>query len=77
MRTTARRRRASCSSVLLDGEAGVDHRAEAGTTRLDLFTGSDCMGALYNRTSGASTLHNINLGTVGIGNGTLSYRVSW
>lgn len=47
------------------------------TATLDLYTGSNCTGALYVRTSGVNTSHNINLGTVGIGTGTLSYRVSW
>ena len=56
-------------SVVLFGNAGNQ-------TTLFLWTDSDCVGfAPYSRTSGANGSHDINLGTVGIGICTVSYKV--
>lgn len=58
------------SSVRLDGQASVE-------TTLQMYTGTGCSGAVYTRYAGANTVHDIELSTVGIGDGTRSYKITW
>jgi hypothetical protein len=58
------------NSVLLDGQASSE-------TTLRMYTGTNCTGAVYTRSAGANTVHNIELSTVGIGSDTRSYKITW
>jgi hypothetical protein len=58
------------NSVRLDGQASVE-------TTLKMYTGQNCSGTTYVRYAGASTVHNIEGSTVGIGDGTRSYKITW
>jgi hypothetical protein len=58
------------SSVRLDGQASVE-------TTLKMYTGQNCSGSVYTRYAGANTVHDIEGSTVGIGDGTRSYKITW
>ena len=46
-------------------------------TNIYMYTGSNCTGTMYNRYTGAGTVHDINLDTVGIGSNLVSYKITW
>jgi hypothetical protein len=58
------------ASLALYGQAGEE-------TTIDMYTGSNCSGSEYTRDAGAGTVHNINLDTVGIGSGLVSYKITY
>jgi hypothetical protein len=42
-----------------------------------MYTGSNCTGTMYSRSTGAGSVHDINLDTVGIGSNLVSYKITW
>ena len=44
---------------------------------IDMYTGANCSGSMYNRYTGNGTVHDINLDTVGIGSNLVSYMITW
>jgi hypothetical protein len=67
------------SSVGLPGTArsAILNGLQTESPTMLMYTGANCTGSVYSRSTGVNNQHAINLDTVGIGSNLVSYKISW